>query len=214
MNDLSDISDPDELSTISPKRLNPKGKYIYSRQKIMVINLYKDILMKSPDIKYEDLVTNLSKALGLGRETISKTIAEYRRTNTVSSPNKKRVKSSLFDKIDDLDRNGLRQKIHSFWLRPQLSEWLQSKGVILDRPFLKHELMAKVREISRNKSYVIDKIAEDAGHTVLRLPPYHCEFNPIELAWAMVKEDDIKCNAYNRHKEPITPAEKLALTLS
>ncbi|KAE9522255.1 hypothetical protein AGLY_017344 [Aphis glycines] len=120
MNDLSDISDPDELSTISPKRLNPKGKYIYSRQKIMVINLYKDILMKSPDIKYEDLVTNLSKALGLGRETISKTIAEYRRTNTVSSPNKKRVKSSLFDKIDDLDRNGLRQKIHSFWLRREL----------------------------------------------------------------------------------------------
>ncbi|KAE9523849.1 hypothetical protein AGLY_015737 [Aphis glycines] len=120
MNDLGDISDPDKLSTISPKKKNPKGKYIYSRQKIMVINLYKDILMKSPDIKYEDLVTDLSKALGLGRETISKTIAEYRRTNTVSSPNKKRVKQSLFDKIDDLDRNGLRQKIHSFWLRREL----------------------------------------------------------------------------------------------
>jgi len=26
-------------------------------------------------------------------------------------------------------------------------------------------------------------------------------------------EDDIKCNAYNRHKEPINPAEKLAFTL-
>ncbi|KAL4123408.1 hypothetical protein QTP88_015590 [Uroleucon formosanum] len=26
-------------------------------------------------------------------------------------------------------------------------------------------------------------------------------------------EDDIKCNAYNRHKEPINLAEKLALTL-
>ncbi|CAI6364423.1 unnamed protein product [Macrosiphum euphorbiae] len=385
MSDFGDISDPDELSTISPKRKNPKGKYISSRQKIMVINLYKDILMKSPDIKYEDIVNNLSEASGLGRETISKTITEYRRTNTVTSPNKKRVKSSLFDKIDDLDRNGLRQKVHSFWLRrelptidkilvavnedpslpnfkrttlystikkldfvfekrkrcsvlteredlivwrrnylynirkyrqegrqihyldetwlnagdcvdrvwkdntvlskhdafnkglttgstnptgkgkrliilhigsdkgflpggllcfeskknsadyhdemngdnfkewfeailprlepnaiivmdnapyhsvklekypstrwnkAQLSEWLQSKGVVLDRPFLKHELMAKVREIPRNKSYVIDKIAEEAGHTVLRLPPYHCEFNPIELAWAMVK---------------------------
>lgn len=30
-------------------------------------------------------------------------------------------------------------------------------------------------------------MAKDAGHTVLRLPSYHCEFNPIELAWAMVK---------------------------
>jgi hypothetical protein len=78
--------------------------------------------MKSPGIKYEDIVTNLSGALGLGRETISKTIAEYRRTNTntVTSPNKKRIKESLFDKIDDLDRNGLRQKVHSFWLRREL----------------------------------------------------------------------------------------------
>lgn len=54
----------------------------------MVIHLYKDILMKSPDIKYEDLVTNLSKALGLGRETISKTIAEYRRKIRLHLPTK------------------------------------------------------------------------------------------------------------------------------
>jgi len=86
----------------------------------MVINLYKDILTKSPNIKYEDIVTNLSEASGVGRETISKTIAEYRSTNTVTSPNIKRNKSSVFNKIDDMDRNALRQKVHSFWLRREL----------------------------------------------------------------------------------------------
>lgn len=30
-------------------------------------------------------------------------------------------------------------------------------------------------------------MAESAGHKVLRLPPYHCELNPIELVWAQVK---------------------------
>lgn len=30
-------------------------------------------------------------------------------------------------------------------------------------------------------------MAKDAGKTVLRLPPYHCELNPIELVWSMVK---------------------------
>lgn len=25
------------------------------------------------------------------------------------------------------------------------------------------------------------------GHEVVRLPPYHCEYNPIELIWAQVK---------------------------
>ncbi|KAL4126303.1 hypothetical protein QTP88_010525 [Uroleucon formosanum] len=45
-----------------------------------------------------------------------------------------------------------------------------------------------VKEIKgQYTSYVVDNMAKDAGHNVLRLPPYHCEFNPIELAWAMVK---------------------------
>ena len=35
--------------------------------------------------------------------------------------------------------------------------------------------------------YRIDELASVAGHTVLRLPPYHCELNPIELVWAQVK---------------------------
>ena len=30
-------------------------------------------------------------------------------------------------------------------------------------------------------------MAQAAGHKVLRLPPYHCELNPIELVWAQVK---------------------------
>ena len=34
---------------------------------------------------------------------------------------------------------------------------------------------------------VIDEIAKAAGHEVVRLPPYHCELSPIEIAWAQVK---------------------------
>ena len=30
-------------------------------------------------------------------------------------------------------------------------------------------------------------MAEKRGITILRLPPYHCELNPIELVWAQVK---------------------------
>ena len=35
--------------------------------------------------------------------------------------------------------------------------------------------------------YVVDELALKRGITVLRLPPYHCELNPIELVWAQVK---------------------------
>lgn len=40
---------------------------------------------------------------------------------------------------------------------------------------------------------MIDDLAERYGHKVLRLPPYHCVFNPIEHVWGLTK------NYYNRH---------------
>lgn len=48
----------------------------------------------------------------------------------------------------------------------------------------------------RNKpqrKYLVDNLAEQYGHKVLRLPPYHCVFNPIEHIWGIAK------NYYNRH---------------
>ncbi|XP_060870073.1 uncharacterized protein LOC132944634 [Metopolophium dirhodum] len=54
---------------------------------------------------------------------------------------------------------------------------------------LKQELIVIVRSLKpAKKSYVIDNLVTNAGHTILRLPPYHCVLNPIELAWVMVKE--------------------------
>lgn len=360
-----------------------------SSQKV-IVNIYKDIISKTPDKKYVDIVNRIRELTGLGKNTIQKTISEYKTTKTVSSPNRKRLKTSLFQKIDDLDRTGIRRKIHSVWLKREVPtidrilldvnadpslpdfkrtslyrvikdldfvftkkkscsvlteredlivwrrqylydvrkyraegrtiyyldetwliagdcvnrvwkdntvlskhdafnkglttglpnpsgkgkrliilhigsengflpggllcfvskkntgdyhdemnganfkewfesimpildpnsiivmdnapyhsvetekypttawnkaailEWLISKDVVRDeRPLaslLKPELMAIANEMRpQRKSYVIDNLAKDNGHTVLRLPPYHCEFNPIELAWAMVK---------------------------
>lgn len=35
--------------------------------------------------------------------------------------------------------------------------------------------------------YVIDEYVKSKNMVVLRLPPYHCELNAIELAWSSVK---------------------------
>ncbi|KAH8027924.1 hypothetical protein HPB51_011154 [Rhipicephalus microplus] len=48
---------------------------------------------------------------------------------------------------------------------------------------------AELLELSQKVStpsivYRIDTLAATHGHEVLRVPPYHCEFNPIELVWS------------------------------
>ncbi len=46
----------------------------------------------------------------------------------------------------------------------------------------------------REKKYELDEIALEKGHEVIRLPPYHCKYNPIELIWAQVKGEVAKKN--------------------
>lgn len=71
----------------------------------------------------------------------------------------------------------------------EILTWLSSKGIQIDRPMIKAQLLRKVQKIkSKYSSYVVDNMAKDVGHTILRLPPHHCEFNLIESAWIMVKE--------------------------
>jgi hypothetical protein len=37
-----------------------------------------------------------------------------------------------------------------------------------------------------HKEYAVERIAEEYGIIILRLPPYHCFFNPIEPPWGFV----------------------------
>lgn len=72
--------------------------------------------------------------------------------------------------------------------KSEMVKWLNENGVTADVKMLKTELIALVR---RHKpptpTYVLDEMAKKRGHEVLRLPPYHCQYNAIELIWAQIK---------------------------
>ena len=44
-----------------------------------------------------------------------------------------------------------------------------------------------MKQYKSDPRYRIDQLFREAGHTVLRLPPYHCDLNPIELIWSQLK---------------------------
>jgi len=45
----------------------------------------------------------------------------------------------------------------------------------------KSVLLNIIKNLNFEKQYVVDELAKKFGHTVLRLPPYYCIFNPIEI---------------------------------
>lgn len=55
------------------------------------------------------------------------------------------------------------------------------------RKFELFELVQLHKPPEDEKNYVIDNIIKSCNHSPLRTPPYMCELNPIELAWAHVK---------------------------
>lgn len=75
------------------------------------------------------------------------------------------------------------------WRKQQIVDWLLTKNIAFEDGMLKAELLELVK---RNKhdyeKYAVDELAKAQNKTVLRLPPYHCELNPIELIWAQVKD--------------------------
>lgn len=66
------------------------------------------------------MILDISKTTGVGQRTISTTLSEYKKQGTVSSPNKKKVRPTVADIVDDFDKNAIRQKVHSFWVNRQI----------------------------------------------------------------------------------------------
>lgn len=77
-------------------------------------------MAENPEIKYKPMVEKLAKATGIGQRTVSKTLAEYKSTGTVTSPNKKKRRLNISEKTSEADIEAIRKKIQNFWLNQEI----------------------------------------------------------------------------------------------
>ncbi|KAF0751470.1 piggyBac transposable element-derived protein 4-like [Aphis craccivora] len=75
-----------------------------------------------------------------------------------------------------------------------------------DNKNINESLRLSIKLVPMYKRYELDEIALQMGHEVIRLPPYHCQYNPIELIWAQVKAEVAK----NNNTFKMADVEKLA----
>ena len=68
-------------------------------------------------------------------------------------------------------------------------QWLREKNVTLPPKSTKKELYDIIlkHKPQTTPRYRVDHHLFQNGHIIIRLPPYHCDLNPIELIWSQVK---------------------------
>ncbi|CAG4942704.1 unnamed protein product [Colias eurytheme] len=92
--------------------------------------------------------------------------------------------------------------------KQEIVSWLARNGVEAGPNLLKVELLELVKLTKSSKiRYVIDELALEHGHEVIRLPPYHCQYNAIELIWAQIKGHA----ARNNTESPFSTAKMMTL---
>ena len=69
----------------------------------------------------------------------------------------------------------------------EIEEWLIKNIIEFLADLQKCELLNLVKLNKPGPVYAIDDYLKSVGHTVIRLPPYHCDLNPIEYIWSDVK---------------------------
>lgn len=75
-------------------------------------------------------------------------------------------------------------------LKREMQEWLTQQNIQFDSSMIKPQLYELIKANKpRCIKHVIDELARRHGHYILRLPPYHCELNVIELIWAQIKHE-------------------------
>ena len=72
--------------------------------------------------------------------------------------------------------------------KKDMMQWLIHRNITFNDKSTKPELYEIIkRHKPHHLAYVLDVEMAKYGHSVLRLPPYHPELNPIEKIWALVK---------------------------
>ena len=76
-------------------------------------------------------------------------------------------------------------------------DFMKSNSIIVPEPLPTNPVLLELIKMANiQKKFAIDSIVFENGHLVLRLPPYHCCLNAIELVWHQLKSKVRRQNVY------------------
>lgn len=131
----------------------------------MIVNLYKTKKQEHPDMKYKELMSSLKNELGIGMRTVTNTISEYKKTGELTSPCKTKYRPTIVEKIDDFNKNAIRQKIHGFWFRREIPTLNKIVQAINDDPSLPNIPCTSLRRVLKELNFEYTKRTRNSALT-------------------------------------------------
>lgn len=72
--------------------------------------------------------------------------------------------------------------------KAKMQSWLEDRGIPYEKEMCKPQLYDLIKKNKdERKKYIVDEMLKKHNHEVLRLPPYHPDLNPVEMAWDTIK---------------------------
>lgn len=72
-------------------------------------------------------------------------------------------------------------------LKSEMQIWLREKNIFFEDSWTKAVLYDTIKKNKEPPVYAVDELLRQHNHEVVKLPPYHCDLNPIEKIWSLVK---------------------------
>lgn len=97
-----------------------------------IVNIYKSLKTDNPDITYRNVIKQVAVKAGVGTVSVQRIVTEYKSTRTVKSPIMKKTRKSISDIIDDIDKNMIRQKVHTCWINHEFPTFQKIVTAVAD----------------------------------------------------------------------------------
>lgn len=109
-------------------------QFVGSRQKIMIIKLYKSKIAEQPNLKIKEVSKMISLETGVGKNTVQSTISDYKNSGVVKAPNRKKARPTIVDKTDDAEKEAIRRHVHNIWFRREVPRIDKILSAVNDDP--------------------------------------------------------------------------------
>lgn len=113
---------------------------------------------------YRKIIIEIYKTTGIRQKTIHEILSEYNNKGTVSSPSEKRNKSTILERVDDFDKNAIRQKVHSSWFIHEIPTFLKILTVVNNDETLPNFKRSTFQKVLKDLKFVYDEKCQNSAH--------------------------------------------------